>query len=208
MHSARASLVVIAAGLLAAAAPGAASAQGWQQPGGSRGLLTPHGEYALLGGGVTDFTQSATRDRFDVGGTWDLRVGFGSRYFVGGEVAYVGSDRSGNGSGADLVQNGAEGVVRVQYPYLAGRWLLEPFVFGGLGWSHLSVRDAAPGMGKSDDIGVVPFGGGLTVGYGHVLLDARFTYRAAFDEDIAFSATDGVAGLDQWAVGASIGYEF
>jgi hypothetical protein len=188
------------------AAPGAASAQGW---GGSqgRGLLTPYGEYFLLGGGLSDHTESEVKDRLDLGAAWNVRLGFGSRYYVGGEVAYVGSSQQGAGTGSDLLANGAEGIVRVQYPYATGRWLLEPFAFGGIGWSHLSLQDAAPSLKDSDEIGVVPFGGGFTVGYGRALLDARFTYRATFDEDLALAVNDGPANQEQWSVELSIGYE-
>jgi hypothetical protein len=206
MHAAW-SRFAFTAGLLLAAVPGIGSAQG-HGTAESRELLTPLGAYVLFGGGVTDFTKSAVRDRFDVGGTWDLRVGIGSRSYVGAEAAYVGSALNAIGSGSDLVANGAEGVLRLQYPYAAGSWLVEPFAFGGIGWSHLSLRDAGPGLKDSDDVGVVPFGGGLTVGYERLMFDARFTYRTRFDEDLALGVNESPADLEQWAVSASIGYQF
>jgi hypothetical protein len=99
-------------------------------------------------------------------------------------------------------------VLRLQYPYEAGAWLVEPFAFGGIGWSRLSLEDGPPGVRGDDDVGVVPFGAGLTLGYRGLLVDARFTYRATFDEDLALAAAGGDADLQGWAVGASIGYEF
>jgi len=207
MHAARSRFAFIA-GLALAAVPGIGSAEGWRASG-SSDLLTPLGEYALVGGGVADFTEGAVKDRFGTGGTWDVRLGLGSRYYLGAELGYVGSRRSGTGSGPDLTANGAEGVLRVQYPYATGNWLIEPFVFGGIGWSHLALgHAAAAGLKSSDDVGVVPFGGGITFGFGRVLLDARFTYRANFDEDLKLAANEGPAKLSQWAVGASVGYEF
>lgn len=206
MHAASWKLALVAGSLLAAV-PGIANAQGWRADE-SRGLLTPLGEYLIVGGGVTDFTEDDAKDRFDTGGTWDLRLGVGSRFYVGGEVAYVGSMRRGTGVVPDLMTNGAEGVLRLQYPYARGNWLIEPFAFGGIGWSHLSLDDAPAGLADSDDIGVVPFGAGLTVGYGRVLFDARFTYRTSFDEDLPLAANARPVSLDQWAVGASVGYEF
>ncbi len=197
----------VALGLLLAAAPTIGSAQDWRGAG-ARELLTPLGEYVLVGGGVTDFTKSELKDRFDVGGGWDVRLGIGSRYFVGAEVAYVGSLSPGKGAGPDLQANGAEGVVRAQYPWATGGWLVEPFAFGGIGWSRLSLRNAPPGVADSDDIGVVPFGGGVTVGYGRVLLDARFTYRTSFSEGTALGATGAKPDYQRWAVNASLGYEF
>ncbi len=206
MQAARSRVGVIV-GLLMAAAPAIGTAQDGHGTG-DGSLLTPYGEYALLGGGVTDFTKNEMKDRFDVGGAWDFRLGIGSRYFVGAEVAYVGSMSAGKGSAPDLVSNGAEGVVRVQYPWAAGKWLVEPFAFGGIGWNRLTLRDAPPGVADSDDVGVVPFGGGVTLGYGRFLLDARFTYRTSFAEDLPLGANGGKPDLQRWAVNASVGYEF
>jgi hypothetical protein len=206
MFAARSRFAFVA-GLALAAAPGIASAGDWGAAG-SSGLMSPLGEYVLVGGGVTDFTEDAVKNRFDMGGAWDLRLGIGSRVFVGGEVAYVGWLRAADGAGSDLLSNGAESVVRLQYPYATGSWLVEPFVFGGIGWNHVSLRDAAPGLEDSDEIGVVPFGGGVTLGYNRLLFDARFTYRTSFDDDLALAATEGPADLEQWGVTAAVGYEF
>lgn len=206
MHVARTRFALIA-GLALAAAPGLAGAQSWQTSD-SSDLLTPYGTYFLLGGGVTDFTGDSVKDRFDVGGSWDLRLGVGSRSYVGAELAYVGTLRQASGSGSDLLSNGAEAVLRLQYPYATGTWRVTPFAFGGIGWSRVTLRDAEPGIPDSDDVGVVPFGAGLTLGYGRFLVDARFTYRAGFDEDLALAAGERPASLEQWGVGAAVGYEF
>lgn len=205
MHAARSKFALVA-GLLLAAAPAVGSAQD-RHPA-RHDLLTPYGEYFLLGGGVSDFTDSATRDRFDTGGTWDARLGFGNRYYVGAEIGYVGSARSGTAGGADLVTNGAEAVLRLQYPFDTGTWLVEPFAFGGLGWSHQSLRNASAGLKTSGDAGVVPFGAGVTLGYDRFLLDARFTYRQSFSEELSLAPGRPAADLSQWSVGASVGYEF
>jgi hypothetical protein len=199
---------LVAAFALAAAVPGTGDAQDLQ--GSTRdGLVTSLGEYVLAGGGVTDFTDSSVKNRFDVGGTWDLRLGIGSRYYVGAEVAYVGAVMSADGgAGSDLLANGVEGVLRLQYPYTTGRWLVAPFAFGGVGYSRRTLRDAPAGVTEDDDVGVVPFGGGVTVGYDRLLLDARFTYRTQFNEDLTLAAGEAPADLEQWAVGLSVGYEF
>jgi hypothetical protein len=191
-------------GLMLIAAPGIANAgmDDWRHSN-LNGLL-----YILAGGGVTDFTESTVRDRFSLGGTWDLRVGLANRFFVGGELAYVGSTRNIDTTESNLLSNGAEAVVRLQYPHVAGDWLLEPFVFGGIGWNRVFIQDAAPGLLDNDDIGMVPFGGGVMLGYGRFLLDARFTYRAAFDENLALALNEAPAKLRQWGVSASVGYEF
>jgi hypothetical protein len=77
MQAARSKFGWVVAALVAAA-PGLAGAQGWRTAE-SKGLLTPFGEYVLIGGGVTDFTDDALKDAFDMGGAWDVRLGFGSR---------------------------------------------------------------------------------------------------------------------------------
>jgi hypothetical protein len=208
MRATRSKLPFLAALALAAAVPAAGGAQGLQGSGGGAGLLTPLGEYLLVGGGVADFTASSVKSRYDVAGTWDARVGIGSRFYVGGELAYVGSAANADGPGPDLLANGVEGVVRLQLPTVSGRWLVAPFAFGGVGYRRLSLRDAPAGVSDSDDVGVVPFGGGVTVGHDRLLVDARFTYRTHFSENLALAAGERPADLDAWAVGASVGYEF
>ena len=100
-------------------------------------------------------------------------------------------------------------MLRLQYPYAAGSWLVEPFAFGGIGWSHLSLRDAAPGAeGHATTSGSSRSAEELTVGYERLMFDARFTYRTRFDEDLALGVNESPADLEQWAVSASIGYQF
>jgi hypothetical protein len=191
--------------LFVAALAGAPSLAAAQAPAGvetqvtrERGLLTPYGEYFLLGGGVTNYFDNALKDRVDTGGTWDLRLGLGSRSFIGGEIAYVGSAREANDLGRNLVTNGAEGVLRLQYPYDTGRVVVTPFTFGGAGWTHFEVNGPRGGarLQDTDDVFVVPVGGGLTLAYDHVLLDTRFTYRQTFDENLIQAADGTAAGLN------------
>jgi hypothetical protein len=198
--------MIASAAVALAAAPAAGSAAELGARGGD-GLLTALGEYVLVGGGVSDFSKDAAGERLDTGGTWDARLGLGSRSYVGGEVAYVGSYRSGVGANPDVLGNGVEGVLRLQLPYVASGWLVEPFVFGGIGWTRFSLRNEPAGA-RGDDVGVVPFGAGVTLGRSRFLVDARFTWRSVFDGDLALSATDRVKDLDHWSVGASVGVEF
>jgi hypothetical protein len=198
MHRARSKVAFIVAVLLASI-PATASAAAWRVAD-SEGLMTPYGEYFLLGAGASDFTDSVLQDAYDMGVTWDARLGFGSRSFLGLEVAYVGAMRSAAFGDNDITQHGAEAALRLQYPYVTGPWLVEPFALGGIGWSRLSI-DNFPGDEDSDNLGVVPLGAGVTLGYGRFLVDGRFTYRATFSEDIGDN-------LQNWAVVGSLGYEF
>ena len=161
------------------------------------------GSYLLLGGGVDGFTDSTAKSLWNTGGDWTLRIGAGDRSYLGFEVGYVGSFHGAKAGSLDLLANGAEGVIRVQYPYVANGWLMEPFVFGGIGWSYLSLRNAPAGVKDTDNIGDVPFGAGVMLGSGRFLVDARFTYRSTFNEDLA----PGLK-MHSWAVTGAIGFEF
>jgi hypothetical protein len=210
------SLFTLVPGLLFGLAPGTVAAaeeepptvERHYAPRASGELLTPIGEYFLAGGGVTNYLDDTVRNRVDVGGAWDLRLGVGSRYFLGGEVAYVGSARNASGLGTKLVTNGAEGVLRLQYPYESGSWLLEPFAFGGIGWTHFNVNSAHVGQLDSDDVLEVPFGGGIMLAYNRLLFDARFTYRQTFNESLIRASDGTAASLKSWGVVGSVGYEF
>lgn len=173
-------------------------------------LLTSHGESFVLSGGVTNFIEGSARNATDVGGFWEARLGFGTRSWLGAEAAYVGSARKIRDGRLDttLVGNGIEGNLRVNYPYTTGAWLIEPFAFGGLGWTHFSVngleRDTLT-LRSHDDLLTVPLGGGIAATYRHVLLEGRFTYRQTFNDSL-IGRGDGQ--LKSWAAGASAGYEF
>jgi hypothetical protein len=205
MHAAKMMTTCAAAILLAAAPSPGTAADGEGSP---QGRLSGLGEYFLVGGGVSDFRDRALRDRLDTGGSWDARVGIGSRFYLGAEAAYVGSYRSFKGSASNLAMNGAEAIVRLQLPVASGAWLVEPFAFGGIGWDHLSVRQAPAGVNDSADIGVVPFGAGVTVGYGRFLVDARFTYRSTFNDQVGLAPGTTTTDLSHWTAGASVGLEF
>jgi len=207
MHASTSKVAFLTAVLLACV-PAIGSAAGWRMAE-SSGLMTPLGEYVLAGGGVSQFAEDAVKDNFDAAGTWNLRLGIGSRSFLGAEVAYVGSMRSAKGSNNDLMMNGAEGILRLQYPYVTGSWLIEPFAFGGVGFSHLSIDNAPAGVKDSDNIGVVPVGAGVMLGKQRLLFDARFTYSSTFnDEDLVLASTGKAGDLQSWSVIGSIGYEF
>lgn len=179
-----------------------------QTPGG-HGLLTPFGEYFLIGGGVTNYFDGAVKDRVDTGTAWEARAGLGSRSFVGGELAYVGSTRTANVFGSSLVTQGVESIIRVQYPYEIGKWLIEPFAFVGVGWTHFKLNNVTR-FARSDvnDLVVMPVGGGVMGGYDRLLFDVRCTYRQTFDERLVSGYDGSAASMKSWAVTASVGVEF
>lgn len=176
--------------------------------------VAPAGLGLQLGGGVTGFTRQAARDTFGTGGYWDLRAVAGTDSFLGGEVAYVGSAREANASGltgnAALLGNGAEAVARVNLPLQAGTLRVEPFVFGGAGWTYYQVVNSdinASNIKDHANAFVIPFGGGVSAAYDHFLLDARFTYRSVFDDKLVASGNNDSLDLQNWAVGLTLGYQ-
>jgi hypothetical protein len=168
------------------------------------------------GGGVIGFTGSSENNVSNIGGSWDVRAVFGTRTIAALEAAYVGTTReltAGPGAGAGLMSNGAEGVFRLNAPFLTRETLIEPFAFAGLGWAHYRLNDTSRlqnvFVGRtSDDIATIPIGGGLALGYHGFIFEARFTYRPTFDNDLALTANGSRTELDTWNAGAMIGFEF
>ncbi len=186
-------------------------------------LVTPAGVYGFVGGGATNFTQDSHDAATATGGYWDARVGVGTRSILGGEVAYVGSARDinalGAGSEAFLMSNGVEGVARLNLPMTPdigaddGKFLIEPYTFGGIGWNRFNVVSDASltaDFTNEDDVLTVPMGLGLAFGFSGVTLDTRATYRAAVGSDLFGSETSafGDDALNSWAAGAALGFEF
>jgi hypothetical protein len=208
----RSSFVTVAALLLALVDSGAATAQtpAVSEAQARPNLMTDYGESLVVSGGVTDFINDSIRRLTDLGGFWEARLGLGTRFWVGVEAAYVGSARKirAPGVSSNLIGHGAEGDVRLNLPYASGDCLIEPFVFGGAGWTHYHInglRATTVTLRPSDDILTVPVGAGITFGYDHFLIEGRFTYRQTFYDDLV---PGGNGTLKNWAAGASLGFEF
>ena len=174
-----------------------------------------------LGGGVNNFVASEMTNATDVSPAWEVRAVAGTRLPIALEVAYVGTRRVANVAGVSgaaagetphIFSHGIEGAARVQYPYLTGRWLVEPFAFGGFGWTHYgvdaSVAPTSTVRTTGDDVLVVPFGAGVTAAFEHFMVEGRFTYRATFNQDLIAKPDGTIANMSNWQAGATIGYEF
>jgi len=180
-------------------------------------VLTPVGVYGFVGGGATNFTQPNVTGATSVGGYWDARLGIGTRSILGGEIAYEGGARDitalGLNSSAYLVNNGLEGVARLNVPITTRAVLIEPYTFGGIGWQHYSlggVTTNTSSVDQSDDIMTVPMGLGLQFGFSGFTLDARATYRHAFFSDLLGNSSSSFDSnsLNSWTAGGAIGFEF
>jgi hypothetical protein len=178
--------------------------------------VVPTGFAFQVGGGVTAFSRQETRDTFGTGGYWDARAILGHRSFLGAEVAYVGSARDATAGGltgnSRLLGNGAEAAVRVNLPIEQQRLLVEPFVFGGVGWTYYQVVNETSNASNVKDHAnalSIPFGAGISAAYDHFTVDARFTYRSVFDDKLV-PLTGGDRDhedLQNWSAGLTVGYE-
>jgi hypothetical protein len=173
-------------------------------------LPTAYGTEVSLGGGVMNFTGAAARGMTNAGGSWDLRLAFGTRSIVGVEAAYLGTAQKVSAAGLDpnanLISNGVEGNLRLNAPFVTDRGLVEPFLLGGIGWAHYDVvNDSynASVVRETDNQMTVPMGAGVAASYQGFMLDARFTYRFAVDEQLL-----GNADMGSWILSANIGREF
>jgi hypothetical protein len=176
--------------------------------------VAPTGFGLQLGGGVTGFSRQDARDRFGTGGYWDVRATLGTDSFIGAELAYVGSARDINASGvtgnAALLGNGAEALARANLPLTAGALRVTPFLFGGVGWTYYNVVNSDSNTSNIKDHAnalTIPFGAGVGLSYAHLLVDARFTYRAVFDDKLVPTTGSDSLDLQNWSGGLTIGYQ-
>jgi hypothetical protein len=176
--------------------------------------LVPSGFAVQAGGGATAFSRHGARNEFGTGGYWDARAVLGSRSFLGAELAYVGSARDIKAAGvsddAALVGNGAEAVARANLPLSVGALRVEPFLFGGVGWTYYQVVKSdinTSGIKDHANAFVVPFGTGVSAAYSHFIVDARFTYRAVVDDKLVPTNGSDHLDLQNWSAGLTVGYE-
>lgn len=175
--------------------------------------FSPEQMALLAGGGVAEFAGSAMRSKSDIGGAWDVRMVFGTRFPIAFEVGYTGivnrvfAAGSRDNSQPNLLSNSVDGALRLNLTV----WRLQPFIFGGVGYNNMRLINRSDNLAtaavftRADDQLMVPFGGGIATYIGrHATFDARFTYRKMFYNNI--NVTDDLA--DQWTVTARIGWAF
>lgn len=180
---------------------------------GVRGLdpgeaMFPPGFAISLGGGVVGMLNGETNDFIEVGGGWDVRLHFATRFFISGELAYIGELHPTEAIGLDpdalLLGNGIEANVRVNV--LSG--MVQPFFFVGIGYRHYDLVNAdfntSAIVSDNDDVGHVPFGAGVKVRVTYFYADARFTFRPTWSSDLL---GDGGPDLSTAAFDLLIGFE-
>jgi opacity protein-like surface antigen len=172
-------------------------------------IFAPQEISLVTGAGVGDYFGSPLNVDVDPGAVWDARLTFGAHSIFALEAGYVGStnsvDRNGSHVG-QITSNGLDGTVRLQLPAR-----VQPYVFGGVGYNHMSVdREGDPltqsQLRHEDNQLTVPAGGGITGYLGrHATVDVRGTYRLIPDNGIIVGDT---GSLHQWYAQARIGYTF
>src|SRR5262245_36001516 len=142
------------------------------------------------GGGVSGFIEEAA-DQTKVGGAWDVRVRLRTPLPIGAELGYVGT---ANGVSDRMAASAPNGVIlgsgfeaNFMLDFLPRASLIDPYVFVGAGYTRFTLvnettRNASV-IRNADDAFVLPSGAGATLRLAdNFLADARFTYRAVFDD--------------------------
>jgi opacity protein-like surface antigen len=172
--------------------------------------------------GLQSFSGSRANNAADIGAAWDVRLGLGTRYLVGGEVAYIGSTQSitalGIDSDAAVRSHGIEALARLNLDQIVGTNLgpvrVTPFVFAGVAYQRFHLANEGfntSDVANSDNVFAIPLGVGGAGLIGRWLIDARFTYRPTFDEDLFRLPTgdrDPDASMSHWTLGARAGVSF
>ena len=159
-----------------------------------------------IGGGVSNYLDGSLNGSIGLGGAWDARLTMPTRSWLSGELAYAGTAHfAGNGPAWTLLTHAVEGSVRLNHVRNEGTFLIEPFVSAGIGYAFLMA--AGSSSGGTGDV-LIPMAAGISVIHDRLLLEARVTYRHAFDGELVRKVDGTHAGLASWAATAALGYEF
>ena len=167
-----------------------------------------------VGGGVSHLSQGFFGDITQLGLQGEARILFGTRSPISFEAGYVGTARAFDTISPEeaiLISNGLEAVMRLNF----GAGDVQPHLFGGVGWAMFKTihphKVTIPDLTDGDAVLSCPVGGGIT-GFFHTgfLIDVRFAYRFAFEEDVLNRGIQEgrTAGLDSWSTTVQLGYEF
>lgn len=201
----------------------AGSAQGQSAPPAHRESLYDHtykkgdassmGVGFMIGGGLTNFTDAQVRNALQLGGGWEARLIFGTRAWLGLEVAYNGSVNDINSVGLSgntkLLGTGVQTLARAN---LTGGSLI-PYVVAGAGWRHYALvyrKFNVSAIRNDDSLVEIPMGGGIAYHVGAIMVDVRGMYNYALDTSMF--TPNGEAGsngaqLHNWGARLNLGFE-
>lgn len=143
----------------------------------------------MAGGGVEGYTGDLA-PQLNPGPGWGVTAAIRPTKVLGIEIGYSGAANNlkGNsvvgiqGRGADIVRNGVDARATLGLSATP----VQPYVLGGFGVSHYSVREELRSAGfQSDTSERVPVGGGLRGHFGQFTADARFAYNFLINEGFA-----------------------
>ena len=171
-------------------------------------VFAPSEVSLTTGAGPSNYFGSSNMMGTDVGAAWDVRATFGAHSIMAVEAAYNGGTNTVETNGAHngfLNSQGLDSDFRLQLPTR-----VQPYIFGGVGYNHMSLNNAVvtATQSTSDNQVTVPAGGGMSAYLGsHATLDLRGTYRFIGSNDLT---TTGGATNDthQWLAQARLGYTF
>ena len=182
-------------------------------------MRSDYGISAIVGGGITGFTDRTVRDSLPntVGGLWDVRVTLGSHTPLALDLGYVGTAAKLNAltgsSWGTLVGTTAEAALRWNVlPHYA--W--NPYAFAGIGWQRYDINGATftmadTGMNQSDNSIVFPMGAGIAyrdpIG---LVVDVHGTFRANTNYGLILDGPGATtyAPMHAWEASAAVGYEY
>jgi len=187
----------------------------WNEP----RLQTGIGVSAILGGGITGFTDQTMRDTVssDVGGLWNLRVTIGSHIPLALDLAYVGTAANINAltgtQTGHLVGTTAEGALRWN---MLPHYSVNPYAFAGIGWQRYDLTGGSftlsdSGIRDTDNSVVFPMGAGVAYrDQSGFVADLHGTFRANARAGLVQESvgSDKFAPMHTWEASGAIGYEF
>ena len=169
-------------------------------------LATKIGMSAEVGGGVIGFTTTGATDVWKIGPSWTARFVLGTRSYIAGEAAYIGSTQAmttlGLSDTAHLLSNGVEGALRLNL----ATGSVQPYAVAGVAWRHYTIANSSyntSDIKDTDDVAEIPLGVGLAYRNRGFVGDLRGNYRAAFKSTLMPGTN-----LSAWNVGARVGFEF
>ncbi|HSN29332.1 MAG TPA: hypothetical protein VLT45_23745 [Kofleriaceae bacterium] len=187
----------------------------WHDP----SLKSDIGVSAILGGGISGFTDKTMRDTMSnsVDGLWDLRVTLGSHIPLALDIGYIGTAGTINALGVNksgtLVGTTAEAALRYNIlPHFA--W--DPYAFAGVGWQRYDVTGgtftvADTGIHDSDNSVVFPMGAGIAYrAKAGLVVDLHGTFRANTGAGLVLQSvgSSSYVPMHTWEASGAVGYEF
>jgi hypothetical protein len=170
----------------------------------------PTGISFTVGGGVGGYIDSTLVDRADGPATaFDVRGVFGTETFAAIELAYFGLVQRFELDVVDaarLLTMGLETTARLNF---GSGSVFQPYLVGGIGWTHANMLGKAGETASSDDhknLIHFPVGGGFALYHGGFVLDVRGQARVTSEKEAKLFVDVDDGSLSSWAATAQIGW--